>query len=85
MGFRKVNDIDLCEFCWLTISTDGSGEAELLLELSAHPAAKTDQEGNCADGIPTTLFHSEGIREEYRRLTAKGISVKDKPLENGGA
>jgi hypothetical protein len=85
MGFRKVNDIDLCEFRWLRVSTDGSGEAELLLELSAHPAAKTDQEGNCADGIPTTLFLSEDIHVEHRRLTAKGISFKGKPLENGGA
>ena len=85
MGFRKVNDIDLGEFRWLTVSTDGSGETELLLEPNAHPAAKTCQEAIYAGGIPTTLFHSEGIREEYRRLTAKGISVKDKPLENGGA
>ena len=57
----------------------------MLLELSAHPAAKTDQEGNCADGIPTTLFLSEDIHVEHRRLTAKGISFKGKPLENGGA
>lgn len=84
LGFRKVNDIDLGEFRWLTVSTDGSGETELLLEPNAHPAAKAFQEAIYADGIPATLFHSEDIQEEYARLTAKGVSFKDKPLENGG-
>ena len=84
LGFRKVKDIDLGEFRWLTVSTDGSGETELLLEPNAHPATKTYQEAIYADGIPTTLFHSEDIHEEYRRLTAKGVSFKGKPLENGG-
>ena len=85
LGFRKVKDDDLGEFRWLTVSSDGSGETELLLEPNAHPAAKTYQQAIYAAGIPTTLFHSEDIHEEYRRLTAKGVSFKDKPLENGGA
>ncbi len=32
LGFGKVNDIDLDEFRWLTVSSDGSGETELLPE-----------------------------------------------------
>jgi len=36
------------------------------------------------DGIPATLFHSDELQEEIKRLTAKGVSFKDKPLENGG-
>jgi predicted enzyme related to lactoylglutathione lyase len=85
LGFRKINDIDLGEFRWLTVSTDGSGETELLLEPNAHPAAKTYQEAIYADDIPATLFHSEDIHAEYERLIATGVSFKDKPLENGGA
>lgn len=85
LGFRKVNDIDLGEFRWLTVSSDGSDYTELLLEPNAHPAAKAFQEAIYADGIPATLFHSEDIQDEYKRLTAKGVSFKDKPLENGGA
>jgi catechol 2,3-dioxygenase-like lactoylglutathione lyase family enzyme len=85
LGFRKINDIDLCEFRWLTVSSDGSGETELLLEPNAHPAAKTYQEAIYAEGIPAPLFHSEDIHAEYERLIAKGVLFKDKPLENGGA
>ena len=36
LGFRKINDIDLGEFRWLTVSSDGSGETELLLEPNVH-------------------------------------------------
>jgi catechol 2,3-dioxygenase-like lactoylglutathione lyase family enzyme len=85
LGFRRVNDIDLGEFRWLTVSSDGSGETELVLEPSAHPASRACQEAIYADGIPATLFHSEDIQEEYKRLTAKGVSLKDKPLENSAA
>jgi len=40
LGFRKINDIDLGEVRWLTVSSEGSGETELLLEPNVHPAAK---------------------------------------------
>lgn len=83
LGFRKVNDIDLGEFRWLTVSTDGSAETELLLEPNVHPAAKAYQAAIYADGIPATLFHSDDIQEEYKQLTAKGVSFKDKPTQNG--
>lgn len=84
LGFSKVNDIDLGEFRWLTVSTGGSGETELLLEPNAHPAAQTDQAAIYSDGIPATLFHSDDIHEVYKQLTEKGVSFKDKPIENGG-
>lgn len=84
LGFHTVNDIDLGEFRWLTVSSEGSGKTELLLEPNAHPAAKTFQEAIYADGIPATAFYSDNIQEEYQRLTAKGVSFKDKPVEQGG-
>lgn len=84
LGFKKINDIDLGEFRWLTVSSDGSGETELLLEPNVHPAAKAYQAAIYADGIPATLFHCADIQQEYERLVAKGVSFKGPPAENGG-
>ncbi|PCI78572.1 MAG: glyoxalase [SAR86 cluster bacterium] len=84
LGFRKINDIDLGEYRWLTVTSDGSGETELLLEPNAHPAAKAFQAAIYADGIPATLFHSDELQQEYERLVAKGVSFKDQPTESGG-
>ena len=84
LNFQKVSDIAVGEFRWLTVSAGGSGGAELLLEPNAHPAAKAYQAAIYADGIPATLFHSADIQEEYRQLTAKGVSFTSKPMENGG-
>ena len=54
LGFRKVKDIDLGEFRWLTASTVGSVEMEFLLKSNVHPAAKTYQEAIYADGTSIT-------------------------------
>ena len=54
LGLRKVNDIDLGEFRWLTGSTVGSVEVEFLLKPNVHPAAKTYQEAIYADGTLIT-------------------------------
>ncbi len=84
LGFSKVNDIDLGEFRWLTVSSSGSGDTELLLEPNAHPAAKAFQAAIYADGIPATMFHSADIQEEYKRLSERGVRFKDQPIESGG-
>lgn len=84
LGFTKINDIDLGEHRWLTVSSEGSGETELLLEPNAHPAAKTYQAALYADGIPATMFHSDDIQEEYRQLVEKGVKFKDQPVQAGG-
>ena len=84
LGFTKVNDIDLGEFRWLTVTSPGSGETELLLEPNAHPASQAFQAAIYADGIPATMFHSEDIQEEYKQLVEKGVAFKDKPVEAGG-
>ena len=54
LGLRKVNDIDLDEFRWLTASTVGSVEIEFLLKSNVHLAAKTYHEAIYADGTSIT-------------------------------
>tara|TARA_R110002073_G_scaffold97731_3_gene224474 strand:+ start:751 stop:1131 length:381 start_codon:yes stop_codon:yes gene_type:complete len=84
LGFNKINDIDLGEFRWLTVSSNGSGETELLLEPNAHPAAIAFQAAIYADGIPATMLHSDDIQAEYNRLSELGVSFKGQPIESGG-
>ena len=84
LGFTLVNDIDLGEHRWLTVTSKGSGETELLLEPNAHPAAKDYQAALYADGIPATMFHSDDIQREYEELVERGVKFKDKPVEAGG-
>ena len=84
LGFRTVHDIDLGEFRWLTVTSDGSGGTQLSLEPNAHPAAKTYQAAIYADGIPATAFHSDDIQEEWKRLTEKGVTFKGPPTEYDG-
>ena len=54
LGLRKVNDIDLGEFRWLTALAVGSVKIEFFLKLNVHPAAKTYQEAIYADGTSIT-------------------------------
>ena len=54
LGLRKVNDIDLGEFRWLTALAVGSVKIEFFLKLNVHPAAKTYQEAIYADGTLIT-------------------------------
>lgn len=79
LGFRTVHDIDLGEFRWLTVTSNGSGETQLSLEPNAHPAAKAYQAAIYADGIPATAFHSDDIQKEWKQLTEKGVSFKGPP------
>ncbi|GJM13664.1 MAG: hypothetical protein DHS20C12_20670 [Pseudohongiella sp.] len=84
LGFHKVKDVDLGEYRWLTVSSKGSGETQLLLEPNAHPASKTFQAAIYADGIPATVFHSDNIQQEYKQLLAKGVTFKGEPKEMDG-
>ncbi len=83
LGFEKVSDIDLGEYRWLTVSSAGSGQTELLLEPNTHPAARAYQQAIYEDSIPATVFHSVDIQQECQELVAKGVVFKDLPAKIG--
>ena len=83
LGFNKINDIDLGQFRWLTVSDSDENGMELVLEPNAHPAAKTYQQTIYEEGIPAMVFHSSDIHKEYEDLLKKGVNFETSPNNNG--
>ena len=84
LGFVKKTDLPAGEYRWLTVvSPEGPPGLELVLEPSAHPAARAYQQAIHADGIPATSFASSDVQAEYRRLTALGVPFRTPPTQTG--
>lgn len=84
LGFVKKKEIPMGKFKWLTVvSSEGSGDVELLLEPNENPAAKTFQEALFEQGIPATSFGADDVQKEYDRLTKLGVVFTAKPARMG--
>jgi catechol 2,3-dioxygenase-like lactoylglutathione lyase family enzyme len=84
LGFRKLSDIPMGEYRWLTVvSPDGVDGVELVLEPMAFPPAKAYQKALFEAGIPATAFISTDIDVEYRRLAARGVKFRGEPRQMG--
>ena len=84
LGFRKLSDIPMGEYRWLTVvSPDGVEGAEVVLEPVAFPPAKAYQKALFEAGIPATAFISRDIDAEYQRLVARGVKFRGEPQQLG--
>jgi predicted enzyme related to lactoylglutathione lyase len=83
LGFTKSRDIPLGEFRWLTVRSPEGGDAELVLEPNANPAAKTYQDALLEQGIPLTAFEVDDVQAEHQRLRAKGVEFTKQPTQAG--
>lgn len=84
LGFKVKHDIPMGEHRWLTlVSPENPEGTELLLEPSAHPAAKPWKSALVADGIPATSFQVDDLAAEYDRLVALGVTFTLKPMDAG--
>lgn len=83
LGFVKKTEIPMGEFRWLTVSSAGSDDIELVLEPNANPIASTYQKGLHDQGIPATAFEVDDINKEYERLQALGVNFKTPPMQAG--
>lgn len=84
LGFTVRHDIPMGEYRWLTLTSPGDDDGvELLLEPTAHPAAKPFQSALKADGVPYTFFGVDDIQAEYTRLSAAGVSFTKTPTAMG--
>ena len=84
LGFVVKHDIPLGEFRWLTVvEPDNPHATELLLEPSAHPAARPFMDALVADGIPFKSFQVDDIQGEYERLQALGVAFTQPPTAMG--
>lgn len=84
LGFRKMADIPMGEYRWLTVvSPEGVEGVELVLEPMGFPPARDFQRALFEAGIPITAFISTDIQSEYRRLKERGVVFRGEP-ENMG-
>ena len=81
LGFRKLSDIPMGEYRWLTVvSPDGVEGAEVVLEPMAFPPARTWQKALFDAGIPATAFITTDIDAEFQRLAARGVKFRGEPM-----
>ena len=84
LGFRKLSDIPMGEYRWLTVvSPDGVEGAEVVLEPMGFPPAKTWQKALFDAGIPATAFITTDIDSEFQRLAARGVKFRGEPKQMG--
>jgi catechol 2,3-dioxygenase-like lactoylglutathione lyase family enzyme len=84
LGFKKMADIPMGEYRWLTVvSPDGIEGTELVLEPLGFGPAKTYQKALYKAGIPQTAFISGDIQKEYKRLKKRGVIFRGEPVKMG--
>ena len=84
LGFKKCVDIPVGEYRWLTLnSPEGVYGVELVLEPLGFEPAKIYQKELFNAGIPITMFMTDDIEKEYKRLKDFGVVFKSEPVNHG--
>jgi len=84
LGFKKMADIPMGEYRWLTVvSPDGIEGTELVLEPLGFGPAKTYQKALYEAGIPLTALISKDIKKEYKKLKGRGLKFRSEPMQSG--
>jgi catechol 2,3-dioxygenase-like lactoylglutathione lyase family enzyme len=84
LGFRKMADIPMGEYRWLTvISPDGIEGVELVLEPMSFEPARVYQSALFKAGIPAAAFITKDIATEFQRLKALGVKFQSEPKKMG--
>jgi catechol 2,3-dioxygenase-like lactoylglutathione lyase family enzyme len=84
LGFRKMADIAMGEYRWLTVvSPDGIAGVELVLEPMAFPPARVYQKELFNAGIPATAFTTKDLQAEYAWLKERGVKFRSEPRSMG--
>lgn len=84
LGFTVKDDVPLGEHRWITlVAPDDPDGPQLLLEPDAHPAVRPFKDALVADGIPAASFAVGDVTQEHDRLTARGVTFTQPPLDFG--
>ncbi len=85
LGFRKMADIAMGPYRWLTVvSPEGVHGVELQLEsLVGFDAARVFQRSLYESGRPCTAFVTETVEAEAQLLRERGVVVRGEPMEMG--
>ena len=83
LGFVKKLDIP-GPIRWLTVvSPDGAEGVELVLEPNHFPQALASQKALYDGGFPATIFSTDDIGTEYKRLISLGVKFREEPKSMG--
>ncbi len=84
LGFVKRRDFPVGEFRWISlVSPEGHPDVELALEPNVNPAGRAFQSAMFEQGIPIAAFEVTDVREEFRRLKARGVVFSIEPTQAG--
>ena len=85
LGFKKMADIPMGEYRWLTVvSPDGIEGVELVLEpVHGFGPGLTYQKAMFEAGIPATAFITKNINEEVALLKSRGVKFHTEPTAMG--
>lgn len=85
LGFRKMADIAMGPYRWLTVvSPEGVHGVELQLEsIVGFDAARVFQASLYDSGRPCTAFVTEDVEAEARQLRERGVAVRGEPVDMG--
>jgi len=84
LGFRKMADIPMGTFRWLTVvSTDGIEGVELVLEPNDFLPTQTYQKALFDSGKPAIALISKDIVADYNRLKKLGVVFRGEPKNMG--
>jgi catechol 2,3-dioxygenase-like lactoylglutathione lyase family enzyme len=85
LGFRKMADIAMGSYRWLTVvSPEGVHGVELQLEsLVGFEAARVFQRTLYESGRPCTAFVTEDVEAEAQQLRERGVAVRGVPVDMG--
>ncbi|MGB9670523.1 MAG: VOC family protein [Halothiobacillaceae bacterium] len=84
LGFKKMADIPMGDYRWLTVSSpDGIEGVELVLEPMVFEPARIYQAALFEAGIPAAAFITKNINVEFQRLKALGVSFRGEPRKTG--
>ncbi|MCB1009884.1 MAG: VOC family protein [Acidobacteria bacterium] len=84
LGFRKMADIPMGPYRWLTVtSPDGLEGVELVLEPLGFAPARTYQQALFEAGIPALALITRDVHADYDRLSALGVAFRGAPRAMG--
>ncbi|HEU4723719.1 MAG TPA: VOC family protein [Candidatus Eisenbacteria bacterium] len=84
LGFKKMADIPVGPFRWLTVSSPhGVDGAELVLEPMGFPPSRAYQKAMFEAGIPAIALITKDVAGDFERLKAKGVKFRGEPASMG--
>ena len=82
LGFVKKNDFSQGPYRWLTVaSTEDPDGTELQLALNNNPAAKTYQQAIFQQNQPATMFFTDDVDADYKRMKTLGAEFTMPPTD----